>query len=157
MRELVAKNALVSSFLPAYLLDWINVFSSLCVYTTAQTTKFSELHLQAAGWYLDCSAEFVSGEEKALFASLVSSTPEENIVTFEELDIVELSPPPSKAPRRNGRAKKTDTQACKLVHIAFYFTSNESYEFVFIVADSEVQHQVLVRINSVLRVREDAM
>jgi hypothetical protein len=55
MRGLVAKNALASSFLSAYLLDWMNVFSSLYVYTTAQTPKFSELHLQAAGWYLDCS------------------------------------------------------------------------------------------------------
>jgi hypothetical protein len=121
MRELVAKNALASSFLPAYLLDWMNVFSSLYVYTTAQTTKFSELHLQAAGWYLDCSAGFVPGEEKVLFASLVSSAPEENIVTFEELDIVELPPSPPKAPRGKGRAKKTATQACKLVSYCFLF------------------------------------
>ena len=115
MRELVVKNALASSSLPAYLSDWVNVFSSLCVYTTAQTNKFSELHLQGGGWYLDCAAGFVPGEEKALFASLVGSAPDDNIVTFEEPDIVELPPPPPKAPRGKGRAKKTATQASSQV------------------------------------------
>ena len=115
MRELVVKNALASSSLPAYLSDWVNVFSSLCVYMTAQTNKFSELHLQGGGWYLDCAAGFVPGEEKALFASLVGSAPDDNIVTFEEPDIVELPPPPPKAPRGKGRAKKTATQASSQV------------------------------------------
>jgi hypothetical protein len=45
MRELVTTNALASSSLSAYLSDWVNVFSSLYMYTTAQTTKFSESHL----------------------------------------------------------------------------------------------------------------
>ena len=49
--------------------------SSICVYTTTQTTKFLESHLQAGGWYLHCSGGFVHGEEKPLFASLVSSAP----------------------------------------------------------------------------------
>ena len=115
MRELVAKNALASSSLPTYLSDWVNVLSSLCVYTTTQTTKFPESHLQAGGWYLDCSGGFVPGEEKPLFASLVSSAPEENIVTFEEPDIVELPPPPPKAPKGKGRAKNTATQASSQV------------------------------------------
>jgi len=79
MRELVVKNALASSSLPDYLSDWVNVFSSLCVYTSAQTNKFSELHLQGGGWYLDCVAGFVPGEEKALFASLVGSAQDDNI------------------------------------------------------------------------------
>jgi hypothetical protein len=65
MIELVAKNALASSSLPTYFLDWVNVFSNLCVYTTTQTTEFPESHLQAAGWYLDCSARFVHGKKNA--------------------------------------------------------------------------------------------
>jgi hypothetical protein len=56
MRKLVAKNVLASSSLPAYLSNWMNMLSSLYVYTTTQTTKFPKSHLQAAGWYLDCSA-----------------------------------------------------------------------------------------------------
>jgi hypothetical protein len=44
-----------------------------------------------------------------LFAGLVSNAPKENIVTFEELDIVELPPPPPKTPKRKARAKKTAT------------------------------------------------
>ena len=115
MRELVAKNALASFSLPAYLSEWVSVLSSLCMYMTAQTTKFLESHLQAAGWYLDCSAGFVPGEENLLFASLVSSVPEENIVTFEEPDIFELPRPSPKAPRGKGRAKTTATAASSQV------------------------------------------
>ena len=55
------------------------------------------------------------GEEKPLFASLVSSAPEEYIVPFEEPDIVELPPPPPKAPKGNGRAKNTAIQASSQV------------------------------------------
>ena len=115
MRELVEKNALASSSLPEYLSDWVNVYSSLCVYTSAQTSKFSELHLQGGGWYLDCAAGFVPGEEKALFASLVGSAPDDNILSLDEPDIVELPPPPPKAPRGKGRAKKSATQASSQV------------------------------------------
>jgi hypothetical protein len=93
----------------------VNVFSSLCVYTSAQTNKFSELHLQGGGWYLDCAAGFVPGEENNLFASLVGSTPDDNIVSLEEPDIVELPPPPPKVQRGKGRAKKTATQASSQV------------------------------------------
>ena len=91
------------------------MISSLYVYTTTQTTKFPEAHLHAAGWYLDCSIGFVPGEEKPLFASLVNSAPEEYIVTFEEPDIVELPPPPPKAPRGKGTAKKTAIPATSQV------------------------------------------
>ena len=90
MKELIAMNTLALSSLHAYLLDWMNVLSSLCVYTTTQTTKFSESHLQVVGWYLDCFARFVPVEEKPLFASLVNSAPEDNIVPFEEPDIVKI-------------------------------------------------------------------
>ena len=67
--------------------------------------------MQSAGWYLNCSAEFVHEEQKSILASLVSIAPEENIVTFEEPDIVELHPPPPKASKGKGRAKKTAPQA----------------------------------------------
>ena len=86
MRALDAKNALASSSLSTYISDWVNVLPSLCVYTTTQTTKFLESHLHAGGWYLDYSGGFVPGEEKPLFASLVNSAHEENIVAFEEPD-----------------------------------------------------------------------
>jgi hypothetical protein len=115
VRELITKNALASFSLPTYFSDWVNVFSSLCVYKTTQTTKFHESHLQTAGWYFDCSAGFVPWIEKPLFASLVSSVPVKNIVTFEVPNIVELPLSPPKTPRRMGRAKKTITQASCLV------------------------------------------
>ena len=55
------------------------------------------------------------GEEKPLFASLVSSAPEENIVPFEEPDIVEFPPPPPKAPKGKGRAKNTATDDVQMM------------------------------------------
>ena len=110
------KNALPSSCLPSFLLDWVDVNSDLCVYTPVQVSKFSESHLQAGGWYLDCSGGFVPEEEKPLFSSLVSSAPEVSIVPFEELDIVELPPPPPKAPKApkaKGRGKNPGTQSTR--------------------------------------------
>ena len=104
-RELVAKNALALCSLPTYLSDWVNVLSSLYVYTTTQITKFPESYLQAGGWYLDCSGGFVHGEEKPLFASLMSSNPEENIVPFEEPDIVELPPPPPRHQKKRAEQR----------------------------------------------------
>ena len=50
-------------------------------------------------------------EEKPLYSSLVNSDPEENIVRFEEPDIVNLPPPKPKAPKGKGRVKNTATQA----------------------------------------------
>ena len=104
------KNALPSSCLPNFLLHWVDVHSDLCVYTALQIAKFSESHLQAGGWYLDCSFGFVPAEEKPLFSSLVSSAPEEIIVPFEVPDLVELPPPPPKAPKGKGRAKNAAIQ-----------------------------------------------
>ena len=115
MSELVAKNALASSSLSAYLSDCVNVLSRLCVYTTTQTTKFSESHLQVVGWYLNCSARFIPGEEKILFANLMSSALGKNNFTFEKSDIVELPLSPANAPKEKGRAKKTATQASSQV------------------------------------------
>jgi hypothetical protein len=105
------KNALPSSCLPNYLLHWVDVHSDLCVYTPLQVAKFSESHLQAGGWYLDCSFGFVPPEEKPLFSSIVSSAPEEINVPFEEPDLVEVPPPPPKAPKGKGRAKNAPIQA----------------------------------------------
>ena len=50
-------------------------------------------------------------EENVFFSSLASSAPDEDIVPFEEPDIVELPPPLPKAPKVKGRAKNTATQA----------------------------------------------
>jgi hypothetical protein len=115
MSKLVAKNALASSSLPAYLSDWVNMLSRPCVYTTTQTTKFFESHLQVVGRYLDCSARFIPGEEKILFANLVSSAPGKNNFTFEKPDIVELPISSANVPKEKGRAKKTATQASSQV------------------------------------------
>jgi hypothetical protein len=68
---------------------------------------------------LDCAAGFVPGEEKALFASLVGSAPDDNIVTLEEPDIIELPPFLPKASREKGKAKKTATQASSQVLTRF--------------------------------------
>jgi hypothetical protein len=53
---------------------------------------------------------FVPRKNKYFFANLVSSAPNENIVPFKDLDIVEFPPPPPKAPKKKGKAKNTATQ-----------------------------------------------
>ena len=107
------KNALPSSCLPSFLLDWVDVNSDLCVYTPVQVSKFPQSHLQAGGWYLDLSGGLVPAKEKPLFSSLVRSDPELSIIPDEEPDIVELPPPPPKAPKTKGRAKNTGTQSTR--------------------------------------------
>jgi hypothetical protein len=47
-----------------------------------QIAKFPYVHLEAGGWYLDCSRGFVPDEEESLYTSLVSSAPE--VIELEE-------------------------------------------------------------------------
>jgi hypothetical protein len=49
-----------------------------------QAAKFPHVHLEAGGWYLDCSRGFVPDEEESLYSSLVSSAP----------DVIELEKEP---------------------------------------------------------------
>jgi hypothetical protein len=86
------KNVLPPSSLLAFLFDWIDVHSNLCVYTTMQVAKFSPSHLKECGWYLDCSCAFIPDEEEALYASLVNSGPDV-IELDEEPDEPILAPP----------------------------------------------------------------
>jgi hypothetical protein len=58
------------------------VNSNLCVYTAMQAAKFPHVHLEAGGWYLDCSRGFVPDEEESLYSSLVSSAPD--VIELEE-------------------------------------------------------------------------
>ena len=52
----------------------------------------------------------VPKEEMSLLASLMNIAPKEDIVAFEEPDTIELPPPPAKASKGKGRAKKTAPQ-----------------------------------------------
>ena len=72
--ELVVQNTLLFSYLPTFLLNWIDDNSNFCVYTSIQLAKFSLVQLVDVGWYLDCSHGFVPKVEEALYNSLVSST-----------------------------------------------------------------------------------
>jgi hypothetical protein len=71
--ELVLKNVYPHSSLPTFLLDWADQDSDLCVYTAMQLAKFPHVHLEAGGWYLDCSRGFVPDVEESLYNSLVTS------------------------------------------------------------------------------------
>jgi hypothetical protein len=81
-RELVVKNVLPHSALPAFIFDWVDVDSNLCVYTAMQVAKFPHVHLEGGGWYLDCSRGFVPEEEESLYTTLVSFAPE--VIELEE-------------------------------------------------------------------------
>ena len=126
-RELDQKNALPPSALLSFLLDWINVTSNLCVYTAMHVTKFPPLHLEAGGWYLDCSRGFVPDEEESLYSSLVSSGPK--VVELEEEPEKENPAPPSVekdiAPvKGKGRGKKVLAHASSQVSTRFYIKAS---------------------------------
>ena len=67
------KNVLPLLCMPAFLLDWVNDNSNLCVYTSMQLAKFPLAHLVAGGWYLYCHCRFVHKVEETLYNSLISS------------------------------------------------------------------------------------
>ena len=88
-----------------------------------QVTKFPPLHLEAGGWYLDCSRGFVLDEEESLYGSLVSSSPE--VIELEE-DPKEDNPAPpfvekDVAPvKGKGTDKKVLAHASSQVSTCFY-------------------------------------
>jgi hypothetical protein len=85
------KNVLPPLCQPTFLLEWVDVNSNLYVYTALQVAKFPLVHLEAGGWYLDCSQGFVPDAEESLYSSLVSSGPE--VIELEE-DSEEDNPAP---------------------------------------------------------------
>jgi hypothetical protein len=58
-----------------------------------QVAKFPHVHLEAGGWYLDCSRGFVPDEEESLYTSLVTSAPE--VLELEEEPEEEMAIPQS--------------------------------------------------------------
>ena len=117
-RELILKNALPRSSLPAFLSDWIDVHSDLCVYTAMQVAKYPPSHLEACGWYLDCSRAFVPDVEEALYGSLVNSGPD--VIELDEEPDEPTPAPPSVekdvAPvKGKGRGKKVLAHASSQV------------------------------------------
>ena len=87
------KDVVLTSCLPTYLLDWVDVNSNLCVYTAMQRLKFPHVHLVAGGWYLDCSRGFVPDVEQGLYNILVGSAPE--VIEVEEEPEENIPAPPS--------------------------------------------------------------
>ena len=67
------------SYLPSYVLTWLNFDDDDddFMYTKLQAAKFPFFHLEARGWYLDCSKGFVSKAEELLFNNLVDTVPVE--------------------------------------------------------------------------------
>ena len=117
------KNVLPPSSLPAFLFDWVDVDSNFCVYTAMQVTKFSHVHLEAGGWYLDCSCGFVPDEEESLYSNLVSSALE--VIELEE-EPEEHMPAPQSIEKDVAPVKDKD-KGRKLVPLASSQVSTRSF------------------------------
>ena len=117
------KNVLSLSCLPAFLLDWVDVHSNLCVYTAMQVAKFPHVHLLAGGWYLDCSRGFVPDAEADLYNSLVTSAPE--VIELEEEPEEDNPTPPSH--EKDVASVKGKGKGRKLVPLASSQVSTRSF------------------------------
>ena len=117
------KNVLSLSCLPAFLLDWVDVHSNLCVYTAMQVAKFPHVHLLAGGWYLDCSRGFVPDAEAYLYNSLVTSAPE--VIELEEEPEEDNPAPPSH--EKDVASVKGKGKGRKLVPLASSQVSTRSF------------------------------
>jgi hypothetical protein len=64
MRELLPRGAINESQLPVFLTSWVDKASPLCMYTMTQTRNWSNAHLKAGCWYIDCGKIFCPVEEE---------------------------------------------------------------------------------------------
>jgi hypothetical protein len=64
MRELLPRGAINDSQLPVFLISWVDKASPLCMYTMTHTRNWSNAHLKAGCWYIDCGKIFCPVEEE---------------------------------------------------------------------------------------------
>jgi hypothetical protein len=64
MRELLPRGAINDSQLPVFLTSWVDKASPLCMYTMTHTRNWSNAHLKAGCWYIDCGKIFCPVEEE---------------------------------------------------------------------------------------------
>jgi hypothetical protein len=64
MRELLPLGAMTKEQLPVYLTSWVDKTSPLCMYTLTHTRAWSNAHLKAGCWYIDCGKVFCPLEEE---------------------------------------------------------------------------------------------
>jgi len=99
MRELLPHGAIIESDLPVFLTSWVDKASHLCMYTVTQIRYWSNAHLKAGCWYIDCGKFFCPVEEedvkKACFeadskGAVMGPTQVEVEEVEEEVDINDL-------------------------------------------------------------------
>jgi hypothetical protein len=64
MRELLPRGAINESQLPVYLTSWVDKASPLYMYTMTHIRNWSNAHLKAGCWYIDCGKIFCLVEEE---------------------------------------------------------------------------------------------
>ena len=63
------------SYLPSYILAWLNDDNDEFMYTEQHVARFPFFHLEARGWYLDCFDGCAPNEEEPLINNLAKSAP----------------------------------------------------------------------------------
>ena len=64
MRELLPRGAIMESDLPVFLTAWVDKSSPLCMYTMTHVRQWSNAHLKAGCWYVDCGKMFCPVDEE---------------------------------------------------------------------------------------------
>jgi hypothetical protein len=64
MRELLPRGAINDSQFPVFLTSWVDKASPLCMYTMIHTRNWSDAHLKAGCWFIDCGKIFCPVEEE---------------------------------------------------------------------------------------------
>jgi hypothetical protein len=124
MRELLQRGAILESQLPVFLTSWVDRASHLCMYTVTQIRFWSNAHLKAGCWYIDCGKIFCPVEEedvkKACFeADSKGATSHPNQAEVEEVEEeVDINELPARQrnkilAQRARDKKKADNKALK--------------------------------------------
>jgi hypothetical protein len=64
MREHLPLGTMEKAQLPVYLTSWVDKTSPLCMYTMTHTCVWSNAHLKAGCWYIDCGKVYCPLEEE---------------------------------------------------------------------------------------------
>ena len=120
MREFLPRGAITKSQLPVFLTSWVDKASHLYMYTMSHICSWSNTHLKAGCWYIDCGKIFCPVEEedtkKACFKADSKGAPSDPIEAEvqeveEEVDINKL--PVKERNKLLAKKKRAEDKALK--------------------------------------------
>ena len=112
MRELLPLGAVKKEQLPVYLTAWVDKSSPLCMYTVTHTRAWSNAHLKAGCWYIDCGKVFCPPQKEDVKKACAQADSKDDATVTnqgneQEDEVVEdINPHPEKEKTRAAAKKK---------------------------------------------------